>query len=121
MVGYRLVRHDRKMTKRRSYCYQRTKAKGFKEDQLSRIHPGETVSIRADTLAGEVFHGHVASVAPATGATFSVLPAENATGNFTRIVQRVPVRIVLDGNASQLGRLRPGLSTTVTVDARTGG
>jgi membrane fusion protein (multidrug efflux system) len=93
----------------------------FKEDQLSRIHPGETVSIRADTLAGEVFHGHVASIAPATGATFSILPAENATGNFTKIVQRVPVRIVLDGNASQLGRLRPGLSTAVTVDARTGG
>lgn len=90
----------------------------FKEDQLARIHPGQNVTIIADTLPGETFRGHVASIAPATGATFSVLPAENATGNFTKIVQRVPVRIVLDDNASQFGRLRPGLSTTVTVDTR---
>ena len=58
------------------------------------------------------FHGHVASLAPATGAQFSVLPPENATGNFTKIVQRVPVRILLDGDAARLGRLRPGLSVT---------
>jgi membrane fusion protein (multidrug efflux system) len=62
----------------------------------------------------------VESVAPATGAQFSVLPAENATGNFTKIVQRVPVRIVLDGEASTLGRLRPGLSVSVDVDESEG-
>jgi len=58
-------------------------------------------------------------LAPATGAVFSVLPAENATGNFTKIVQRVPVRILLDGDASALGRLRPGLSVVAKVDLRT--
>jgi membrane fusion protein (multidrug efflux system) len=61
----------------------------------------------------------VASLAPASGAVFSILPAENATGNFTKIVQRVPVRIVLDGGAGDLGLLRPGLSVTAAVDTRT--
>jgi membrane fusion protein (multidrug efflux system) len=60
----------------------------------------------------------VASLAPGTGAIFSVIPPENATGNFTKIVQRVPVRISLDDSAAQLGSLRPGLSTTVSVDTR---
>ena len=55
------------------------------------MHPGQSATIQADVLPGEVFHGHVASLAPATGAQFSVLPPENATGNFTKIVQRVPV------------------------------
>ena len=62
--------------------------------------PGMPVTVAADVLPGEVFHGHVASLAPATGAQFSVLPPENATGNFTKIVQRVPVRILLDGDAA---------------------
>ena len=78
-------------------------------------------SIEADVLPGQMFHGHVASVAPATGAQFSVLPPENATGNFTKIVQRVPVRILLDGEASALGSLRPGLSVTAGVDERPSG
>jgi membrane fusion protein (multidrug efflux system) len=91
----------------------------FKENQLARMHEGLPVTIAADVLPGEVFHGHVASLAPATGAQFSVLPPENATGNFTKIVQRVPVRILLDGEASALGRLRPGLSVTAEVDERT--
>ena len=69
-------------------------------------------------IPGHEFVGHIGSLAPATGAEFSVLPAENATGNFTKIVQRVPVRIVLDAGASTLGRLRPGLSVTVNVDER---
>jgi membrane fusion protein (multidrug efflux system) len=90
----------------------------FKESQLADMRPGQPVSVAADVLPGEVFSGYVASLAPATGAQFSVLPAENATGNFTKIVQRVPVRIQLDGSASTLGRLRPGLSVTVTVDER---
>jgi len=90
----------------------------FKENQLARMHPGLPVTVEADVLPGEVFHGHVASLSPATGAQFSVLPAENATGNFTKIVQRVPVRVLLDGDASELGRLRPGLSVTARVDER---
>ena len=92
----------------------------FKESQLARMRPGLPVRIKADILPGQKFAGHVESVAPATGAQFSVLPTENATGNFTRIVQRVPVRIVLDGEASTLGRLRPGLSVSVDVDEREG-
>ena len=90
----------------------------FKESQLARMHAGQPVTVEADVLPGRVFRGHVASLAPATGAVFSVLPAENATGNFTKIVQRVPVRIVLDGDASQLGQFRPGLSVVAKVDMR---
>jgi membrane fusion protein, multidrug efflux system len=90
----------------------------FKENQLAEMRPGLAATIEADVLPGQVFHGHVASLAPATGAQFSVLPAENATGNFTKIVQRVPVRITLDGDGSVLGRLRPGLSVTAEIDQR---
>ncbi|MTJ83938.1 MAG: HlyD family secretion protein [Telmatospirillum sp.] len=90
----------------------------FKESQLAHMRPGEPVTVEADALPGQVFHGHVASLAPATGAQFSLLPAENATGNFTKIVQRVPVRVRLDGAAGDLGLLRPGLSVTVSVDQR---
>jgi len=90
----------------------------FKEDQLARMVPGEPASVTVDALPGHVFHGHVASLAPGTGAVFSIIPAENATGNFTKIVQRVPVRIVLDANDPELARLRPGLSTIVEVDTR---
>ncbi len=90
----------------------------FKEDQLWRMKPGEPATVVADVLPGHVFHGRVVSLAPATGAVFSVIPPENATGNFTKIVQRVPVRIVLDENEATLGRIRPGLSITATVDTR---
>jgi membrane fusion protein (multidrug efflux system) len=90
----------------------------FKESQLAHICAGLPASIEADVLPGRVFRGHVASLAPATGASFSVLPPENATGNFTKIVQRVPVRILLDDGASTLGNLRPGLSVTAAVDER---
>jgi membrane fusion protein, multidrug efflux system len=93
----------------------------FKESQLARMSPGLHATVKADVLPGHEFVGHVASLAPATGAQFSILPAENATGNFTKIVQRVPVRIVLDGDASTLGRLRPGLSVSVDVDERAPG
>jgi membrane fusion protein (multidrug efflux system) len=85
------------------------------------MRPGLPASIAADVLPGEVFQGYVASLAPATGAQFSVLPPENATGNFTKFVQRVPVRILLDGDGSALGRLRPGLSVTAAVDERPAG
>ncbi|RXZ31136.1 HlyD family secretion protein [Oxalobacteraceae bacterium CAVE-383] len=90
----------------------------FKESQLAHIRPGMPVRISADVLPGTEFDAHVLSLAPATGAQFSILPAENATGNFTKIVQRVPVRIQLDGAGGTLGKLRPGLSVTVEVDGR---
>src|SRR6267154_3414647 len=90
----------------------------FKESQLARIRPGSPATVKVDSIRGRVFRGRVLSIAPATGAQFSVLPPENATGNFTKIVQRVPVRILLDGDASMLGRLRPGLSVTAEVDRR---
>jgi membrane fusion protein (multidrug efflux system) len=93
----------------------------FKESQLARLRPGLPATITADVLPNEAFHGRVASLAPATGAQFSVLPPENATGNFTKIVQRVPVRILLEGDAATLGRLRPGLSVTAVVDERPAG
>jgi membrane fusion protein (multidrug efflux system) len=90
----------------------------FKEDQVARFRPGQRATVRADIVPGKNFHGTVVSLAPATGAQFSVLPAENATGNFTKIVQRVPVRIALDEADSQLGTLRPGLSVTASVELR---
>jgi membrane fusion protein (multidrug efflux system) len=90
----------------------------FKEDQLAAMAPGRRADVVADVLPGHRFHGRVASLAPGTGAVFSVIPPENATGNFTKIVQRVPVRILLDGDDDALRLLRPGLSTTVSVDTR---
>jgi membrane fusion protein, multidrug efflux system len=92
----------------------------FKEDQLAAMKPGDPAAIVADILPGRSFHGQVLSLAPATGAVFSVIPPQNATGNFTKIVQRVPVRIALDGRDGVLGLLRPGLSTTVSVATRAG-
>ena len=91
----------------------------FKEDQLARMAVGRPATVVADVLPGHVFHGHVASLAPGTGGVFSIIPAENATGNFTKIVQRVPVRVQFDPGDPMLGMLRPGLSTTVDVDTRT--
>jgi membrane fusion protein (multidrug efflux system) len=90
----------------------------FKEDQLARMRPGQHVTFFADVLPGRTFAGRLVSLAPATGAVFSVIPPENATGNFTKIVQRVPVRIAVDDNGGTLGLLRPGLSTTVSVYTR---
>jgi membrane fusion protein, multidrug efflux system len=91
----------------------------FKESQLEHMAPGQTATIVADVLPNHVFRGHIVTVAPATGAVFSVIPTENATGNFTKIVQRVPVRIKLDDDP-MLRALRPGLSTNVGVDTRSG-
>jgi membrane fusion protein (multidrug efflux system) len=92
----------------------------FKEDQLERMAPGQAVTVIADTLPDHVFHGRVTSLARGTGAIFSVIPPENATGNFTKIVQRIPVRVQLDPDDPLFHALRPGLSTTVDVDTRSG-
>ncbi len=90
----------------------------FKEDQLAALRVGQAVDVRADVDPGRAFKGHVVSIAPATGAQFSVLPPENATGNFTKIVQRVPVRIALDGQDGDLALLRPGLSVKASIDTK---
>ena len=91
----------------------------FKETQMARIGPGETVNIKVDALPDIAFTGRVASIAPGTGSLFSLLPTDNATGNFTKVVQRVPVRINLTGPHEALSRLRAGLSVVVRVDSRT--
>ena len=90
----------------------------FKEDQIGAMRPGQRASVVVDVMPNRRFHGRVLSLAPATGAVFSVIPPQNATGNFTKIVQRLPVRIALDSSEAPLGLLRPGLSTTVSVDTR---
>ena len=91
----------------------------FKEDQLKKMQIGDRVDVTLDASAIPL-HGHVDSLAPATGATFSVLPPENATGNFTKIVQRVPVRVRLDVPRGMESVLRPGLSATVVVHLANG-
>ncbi len=90
----------------------------FKETQLARMGVGEAVRVDVDMLGGEPLRGTIDSLAPGSGATFALLPPENATGNFTKIVQRVPVRVRLDADA-RLSQLRPGLSVTASVDTRT--
>jgi len=88
----------------------------FKESQLARINAGAPATVKVDSIPGRTFRGRVLSVAPATGAQFSVLPPENATGNFTKIVQRVAVRIALEDETATFGQLRPGLSVTAKVN-----
>lgn len=90
----------------------------FKETQIGLMRPGQPVTIEVDALSGVEFHGHVESLTPGTGATFSLIPPQNATGNFTKIVQRVPVRIAIDDGPESRKVLRPGLSVTVSVDTR---
>ncbi len=94
----------------------------FKETQLARMSAGEEVEVRADMLPGVVMRGRINSLAPGSGSVFALLPPENATGNFTKVVQRVPVRVALDCAglpADVLERLRPGLSVIASVDTRT--
>lgn len=91
----------------------------FKETQISHLVPGSKVSIHVDAYGDKPLVGTVSSIAPASGSVFSMLPAENATGNFTKVVQRVPVRIALPQDALREGHLRAGLSVIVDVDTRT--
>lgn len=90
----------------------------FKETQLGLIRPGQPVRIEVDALSGIDLRGRVESIAPGTGAEFSILPPQNATGNFTKIVQRVPVRIALLSGPDVKRLLVPGMSVVVTVDTR---
>jgi membrane fusion protein (multidrug efflux system) len=90
----------------------------YKETQIGRMFRGESVDITVDTFPGKHLHGTVDSLSPGSGAQFALLPPENATGNFTKVVQRVPVKIRLAGDDPLLPRLRPGLSVEATVEMR---
>jgi membrane fusion protein (multidrug efflux system) len=87
----------------------------FKETQLEHMRVGQRVTIEVDAYGGREFAGRVESLAPATGARFSLLPPDNATGNYVKVVQRVPVRISLDGGQDADRPLRPGMSVVPTV------
>ncbi|WP_428032105.1 HlyD family secretion protein [Ancylobacter sp.] len=91
----------------------------YKETQLTDVTPGQKVTIDVDTFPGAQVHGFVTSLAPASGQEFALLPPDNATGNFTKIVQRIPVRIDLDPTDPLAGLIRPGMSVETTI--RTGG
>jgi membrane fusion protein (multidrug efflux system) len=93
----------------------------YKETQLTDVHAGQIVTIVVDTFSGATVHGIVNSIAPASGQEFALLPPDNATGNFTKIVQRVPVKIVIDPADPLIGRLRPGMSVEPTIDTRASG
>jgi len=90
----------------------------YKETQLTDVRPGQPATLEVDTFPGEVVHGHVDSLAPASGEEFSLLPPDNATGNFTKIVQRIPVKIVIEASDPLAGLLRPGMSVEPTIDTR---
>lgn len=90
----------------------------FKETQVGAMKEGQPASFTLDAFGDHVFHGRIESFSPGTGSQFALLPPENATGNFTKVVQRVPVRIALDSGDPMIARLRPGLSAQATVDVR---
>src|SRR6185436_19184198 len=90
----------------------------FKETQLKRMRPGQKVTLEVDAFSGRPIEGRVESFAPASGSQFSLLPPENASGNFTKIVQRLPVRIAVSRDNPLAGLIRPGLSVVAAVDTR---
>jgi membrane fusion protein, multidrug efflux system len=90
----------------------------FKETQLTDVRRGQPVDIEVDMFPGRVYHGHVDSLAPASGQTFALLPPDNATGNFTKVVQRIPVKIVLDAGGVDAEDLRPGMSVIPSIDTK---
>ncbi|WGS52259.1 HlyD family secretion protein [Paraburkholderia sp. D15] len=87
----------------------------FQETQLTGVAPGQLAEIRVDTYPGRVLRGKVDSFAPATGVTFAAIAPDNATGNFTKVVQRIPVKIALNGGQQELGKLRVGMSVEATI------
>ncbi|MGO8023569.1 HlyD family secretion protein [Rhizobium leguminosarum] len=90
----------------------------YKETQLTDVKAGQPVDIEVDMFPGRTYHGHVDSLAPASGQEFALLPPDNATGNFTKVVQRIPVKIVLDGDAAANGDLRPGMSVQPDINTK---
>lgn len=89
----------------------------YKETQLTNIRQGDPADIKVDAFPGVVLHGKVIEIAPASGSQFALLPPDNATGNFTKVVQRLPVKIALDPGHALQGKLRPGFSVVVTIHA----
>lgn len=87
----------------------------FKETQLAHIRPGQSVSMKVDSLPGVILNGHVDSLQRGTGSNFALLPPENATGNFVKVTQRIPVKIILDGPASAIQSISPGMSVEPVV------
>ncbi|CAN7714438.1 hemolysin D [Ensifer sp. NM-2] len=90
----------------------------YKETQLTDVHAGQTVDLEVDMFPGRTYHGRVDSIAPASGQEFALLPPDNATGNFTKVVQRIPVKIILDGKSAASGDLRPGMSVQPSIDTK---
>jgi membrane fusion protein (multidrug efflux system) len=90
----------------------------YKENQLANVHEGEPVDISVDTFPGRNFKGTVARIAPASGSTFALLPADNASGNFTKVAQRLSVRVELDPSQPDFDRLRPGMSVVTRITTR---
>jgi membrane fusion protein (multidrug efflux system) len=90
----------------------------YKETQMTRIRSGQPATVTVDAFPDAVLKGHVESWSPATGSQFSLLPADNATGNFTKVVQRIPVKIVLELDGPVMKLLRPGMSVIATIDTR---
>jgi membrane fusion protein, multidrug efflux system len=88
----------------------------FKETQMTNVRVGNPARVAVDAFPGLALTGHIDSWAPGTGSTFALLPPDNATGNFTKVVQRIPVKIVLDPNPSLGALVRPGMSVEATVD-----
>jgi membrane fusion protein (multidrug efflux system) len=93
----------------------------YKETQVRHIRPGDPAEIRVDAFPGVVFKGKVDDISPASGSQFALLPSDNATGNFTKIVQRIPVKLVLDPGQAAAQRLRPGMSVMAIVYTNGGG
>ena len=89
----------------------------YKETQLTNVRVGDPAEVRIDEYPGQVIRGKVIQIAPASGSQFALLPPDNATGNFTKVVQRVPVKIALD-DTELASQLRPGLSVTATVHTK---
>ena len=87
----------------------------FQETQLTSVRRGQVTDVHVDTFPGVVLHGTVDSLAPATGVTFAAIAPDNATGNFTKVVQRIPVKIVLRPGQPALRRLRVGMSVEATI------
>jgi membrane fusion protein (multidrug efflux system) len=90
----------------------------YKETQLTDVRPGQSVDIAVDMFPGTLVHGHIDSISPASGQEFALLPPDNATGNFTKVVQRIPVKIVLDPDSPKVGALRPGMSVYPTINTK---
>ncbi|HXQ70593.1 MAG TPA: HlyD family secretion protein [Pyrinomonadaceae bacterium] len=93
----------------------------YEETQLTNVAKGNTAEITVDTFPGVVLRGHVEEIAPASGSQFALLPPDNATGNYTKIVQRIPVKIVLDPNPNLADRLRPGMSVIARINTKSKG